>query len=385
MLARFLWVSFQLETICAQPTDAAILSTLEDLPEDLPETYNRHLEKLQHSRASSTTLYKIVFQILTAAQRPLTSEELRHAASVVPGTTAWDNKMLINKITKTIDACGSLLFVDEEESTVRFAHHSIKQHLLLDPIVSSVREYHVNLNEADVRLGEICVTYLNWDVLGLQLCKSNKNSQIQPINIPTALSPSSSTHFKLVNKVAIQLLKASRPSKYNLQHQLQKAANAAQEPRGEQTFTFLSYARDYWLYHSRDFRKASVMNEKSLSLWAHLVEGIPSLSLPWAPESSDSLGPRLLKWIIDNQHGALLHQVFDSGPRLYGANLFSKVWAEGRIVEFLKNGSLASTLNLTFSGVRSAWPQHMGIMTWCASYLIKELTLTNVCHRSELR
>ena len=280
-----------------------------------------------------------IFQILTAAQRPLTTEELRHAASVIPGMVAWDPKNLINDITKAIDACGSLLIVDEEESTVQFAHHSVKQHLLSSPTASSVGEFHVNLKEADVRLGEICVTYLSLDVFSLQVQKPHRNLQIEPINIPSAISPSSSTHSKLINRAAIRLLKARRrPSKTNFdfQYHVQKAANTTHESGGEQAFTFLSYARDYWLHHSRNFEKASVSEEKTLSLWAHHIKGAPSLILPWAPESLGDFGPLLLNWILHNQHGALLHQLTESLLDLYIVDYSFGMATAGRFMQFLR-------------------------------------------------
>ena len=333
---RFLWVSFQLETICTQSTDAAILSILDDLPKDLPETYNRHLAKLEYAKAFDPHLCKKAFQILTAAQRPLTLEELRHAVSVVPGTTTWDSKMWVNDISRTINGCGSLLIIDEEESTVQFAHHSIKQHLLSRPTASTtVSNYHVNIKEADVRLGEICVTYLNLDSMPLQ--KPNSNPQIWPINIPLAISLSSSTHSKLVNRVAIQLLKGSQPSTYDLQHQLQKVGNTLQESGNGQALAFFSYARDHWLYHSRDFEKPSVSNDKCLSLWAHLVKGAPGLVLPWTPENASELGPRLLHWIVRNQHGALLYEVIDNDIRFHAVNVMYENGVAGRIIDFLRN------------------------------------------------
>ena len=215
--------------------------------------------------------------------------------------------------------------VDEEESTVQFAHHSIKQHLLSDVTMSSVGDYHVNLKEADIWLGEICVTYLNLDALSLQLQKLSRNTQIQPINIPSAMSPSS-TRSKLVNKVAIQLLKVSRPSNYDLQHHLQKAVSYAQVPEGQQAFSFRDYARNHWFYHSRNFRMASVSSKESLSLWTHLIENrAPGDILPWTPVPLSDPSPELLNCIIHYQHGALLRQVIDRSLVFGAGHLYVKM------------------------------------------------------------
>ena len=217
---------------------------------------------------------------------------------------------------KIIDACGSLLIMDEEESTVHFAHHSIKQYLLSDPTDLTVEQYHVRLREAEIQLGEICTTYLNLDTLNLQMKAPSKCLEIQPIQIPLAISTSSTASLRVVNKFAIQLLKANRPCTYDPQNQLQQTASLLQGPKAEQTYSFTSYAREYWLFHSRLFEQISVSNSKSISLWIILIEGVPGLMLPWAPEDLYDLGPKFSLWISHNQHGALLRQVIDFHKRL---------------------------------------------------------------------
>ena len=335
---RFLWVSFQLDTVCSQAADADILGILKDLPKDLPETFNRHLRKLHQSEVCDPDLRKNVFRILSAAQRPLTLEELRHAVSIIPGTTAWDTRKLVNNMMKIVDACGSLLIVDEEEMTIQFAHYSIKQHLLSSPTDSIVKQYHVNLNEADIRLGEICCTYLSLNVLSMQLHKSAEHARtIEPINIPSAIFASQS---RLVNKVAIQLLKATRNSSYDLQHQLQKAASQTQAPAAEQSYSFISYAQDHWLFHSRKFELKAVSNVESFYLWISLIEGVPGVTLPWAPEFVYYFGSQVSNWILDNQHGALLKQVLQYKERgvkdeNFGKHLLPHGEREKKLVRFL--------------------------------------------------
>lgn len=71
-ICRFLWVAFQIDSICSQKTDGAILIALEDLPKDLPDTFNRILRKLQHSNAADPVFCKKIFDLVAAAQRPLT-------------------------------------------------------------------------------------------------------------------------------------------------------------------------------------------------------------------------------------------------------------------------------------------------------------------------
>ncbi|RYP15273.1 hypothetical protein DL767_010342 [Monosporascus sp. MG133] len=112
----FLWVALQIESLCAAKTDEAIRQALADLPKDLPETFSRIL---QRSGESGKHYQMRTFELVTAAHRPLTTEELRESLSVVPGHAVWNPARLLNDVYSALACCGSLVTVDEEESTSR--------------------------------------------------------------------------------------------------------------------------------------------------------------------------------------------------------------------------------------------------------------------------
>lgn len=84
---RFLWAVLQIDSICNEETDDAILAALRDLPRDMPAVYDRILHKHSYSAYS-----KKLLQIVSAACRPLTIWELREALSVTPGDETMDQK-----------------------------------------------------------------------------------------------------------------------------------------------------------------------------------------------------------------------------------------------------------------------------------------------------
>jgi ankyrin repeat protein len=308
---RFLWVAFQLDSICSEATDESIVNALQLLPKDLPETFNRILRKLEQIKAADPRLCKRIFELVAAAQRPLTLEELRDAISVVPGETAWNVQKLVNDMHKTLDCCGSLLVVDEEHSTVHFAHHSVKQHLLSSFTDPNVEQYHVRSLEADSSLGEICVTYLNFEVFNTQLTKTKTVPQSQAVDVPSAILRGTLPRSKIVNKLALRLLKSRGDAEYDIFSQLQEAAGHATEfkNRIRREHSFLSYAQEYWLFHSKSFEPT---REISYPLWRRLVTGVVgTVRLPWTPEDWSDLGFELLKWTVENEHGALLYRIFD--------------------------------------------------------------------------
>jgi ankyrin repeat protein len=325
IIDRFLWVVFQLDSICSQETDESIVSTLQSLPKDLPETFDRILRKLEQSKVADPRLRRVIFEVVAAAQRPLTLEELNDAISVVPGETAWNVKKLVNDMHKMLDYCGSLLVVDEEYLTVHFAHHSVKQHLLSNPTDPNVEQYRVRSLEADLTLGEICVTYLNFEVFNTQLTKTKAIPQSQSINLPSAILSGTLPRSKTANKIALRLLKARGDTKYDILPQLQEAASLTREPNKQmqQEYSFLSYAQEYWLFHSKRFERS---REKSYSLWRRLVTGsVGTVKLPWAPENWANLGFAFLRWMVRNEHGALLYLIFDRLENRNAANI-GNVW-----------------------------------------------------------
>ena len=111
----FLWVALQIKSLCAMKTDDDIRDALADLPKDLLETFSRILRRLE---GLGGPYQRRILELVTVARRPLTTEELREALSVVPGDAVWNPARLLNDVYSTLTCCGCLLTVDEEELTI---------------------------------------------------------------------------------------------------------------------------------------------------------------------------------------------------------------------------------------------------------------------------
>jgi len=83
-------------------------------------------------------------------------EELREAIGIEPGQTDLVAARLVNNMRQALACCGSLVTVDEEQRTVHFAHHSIKQHLISEPTEDALAQYHISMPEAELEAGQIC-------------------------------------------------------------------------------------------------------------------------------------------------------------------------------------------------------------------------------------
>ena len=299
-------MAFQIDSICAQNTDHDIIKSLEDLPKGLPATFRRILRRLQRSAFADPNLGRKIFEIVAAAQRPLTLDELGEAISITPGDTVWDRSKSVNDILKSLESCGSFIVVDEELSTVHFAHSSVKRHLLSKPTDLDLPDYHIDPLRADINLGGIAVTYLNLNVLGNQLSKTSGSSQRYAANVPSFVVRSALPKRNVVNKMALAVLRGRKMRGNDSGPNLERSANLLSEKNAhmQEVFSFLPYCQEYWLYHSKSFADSTPY--PVYKLWTSLVSGeVSTVELPWAPENLLDLGEQFVDWISKNRHDAL--------------------------------------------------------------------------------
>ncbi|KAL5372356.1 hypothetical protein DPSP01_013559 [Paraphaeosphaeria sporulosa] len=238
----FLWVALQIQSLCNMKTDHAIREALADLPKDLSETFARILHK---SGSSDPALQARTLQLVLAAYRPLTTDELREALSVTPGDATWDPSKILNDVYSALACCGCLLAVDEEEFTVRVVHHSIKQYMLDG--VDGVRYMGFSLKGAQRMLADTVVTYLSYGVFGTELSRVRAHpivAQSAPSKIMQATMGSSST----ARQLAILLLGTRRQPAFDMSSAVSEARRPLSS-KPEHAFRFHAYAKTYWQDH----------------------------------------------------------------------------------------------------------------------------------------
>ena len=182
---------------------------------------------------------------MLAAYRPLTTDELREALSVVPGDATWDPSRVLNDVYSALACCGCLLAVDEEEFTVRIVHHSVKQYMLDG--LDGVQHTGFSLKEAQRMLADTIVTYLGYGVFGTELSKARAQSvvaQSAPSKIVQATMGSSST----VHQLAIKFLKSRRQHAFDMSRVVAEARSSPNS-KPKHAFRFYAYAKTYWQDH----------------------------------------------------------------------------------------------------------------------------------------
>jgi ankyrin repeat protein len=235
----FLWVALQIKSLCSVKTDHAIREALVDLPKTLSETFARILKK---SGITDPELQAKTLQLVFAAHRPLTTEELREALSVTPGEAVWDASHLLNNVYSALGCCGCLLVVDEEEFTVRVVHHSVKQYILNG--LDDIQLLKFSLPGAQRTMADIIVTYLGYGVFGTELLRAKVHpmmAQSTPSKIVQATIGSSNA----TSRLATRLLRSRRQPAFDMSKAIVEARDSFKS-NPQHTFKFYTYAKAYW-------------------------------------------------------------------------------------------------------------------------------------------
>ena len=238
----FLWAALQIQSLCSMKTDHAIRKALVDLPKDISQTFARILEK---SGSSDPLLQAKTLQVVLAAERPLTTEELREALSVIPGDADWDPSKMLNDVYSALTCCGCLLTVDEEDSTVRAVHHSVKQYILHG--LNDAKHTSFSINDAQRMLADIVVTYLGYGVFETQLSGVNNRSVI-PQSAPSSILQSAMGSSSTARHLAMKLLASRKQPAFDLSKTIAEVRGSP-NCQPETAFKFYAYVRTYWQKH----------------------------------------------------------------------------------------------------------------------------------------
>ena len=259
--------------------------------------------------------------------------ELKDAVSVDLDDVAWDR----SKISAETDAkrflfvCGNLVVFHERDSTVRLAHHTVGQFL---------DEHKRDHSKTDVRIGEICLTYLGFSDFETQVVPTSKNQDLLGAQssrqagfyrIPQILGLSNGVYgfiLGLYNRNKKLPLPGVNYAELMRRHQKQPLpASLAQK------YCLLTYVAENWIWHARSF------DPKTSDRWSEFREFVFYKTLPFDFKPWDTLqGPPNLPhlsiylWALENNHLPLLLLLRDiSGHRSLRPYLEYKTLCRDRV------------------------------------------------------
>ena len=205
---------------------------------------------------------------------------------------------------------------DEDDETVRLAHHTVQQFLLQPPTNSSAPGFHFQLEQADVEVGEICVAYLSFSDFERQITISNPQNLL-PISAmpgPSAILNRATTTLGLRGVTASMFKFGQIICSGSTRHQLPnfdlgKFAKPRKPPSPNlhEKYRLLDYAVKNWTGHTSNF------SEDNTTLWGKFKYLAMDRPMPfdvraWSDSSVSGDLPymALFNWAIDAGHVALL-------------------------------------------------------------------------------
>ncbi|KAK5988793.1 Putative ankyrin repeat protein [Cladobotryum mycophilum] len=156
-----LWVAFQVDELCLQHCDDDIQKAIRNLPKGLEETFDRAVSRIVSQ--GNENIAKQVFRWVAAAKEPLSLNQLREVIFIEVGQQYSKVERRSNGIDYISSWCENLVHIDEELKTVQFAHQAVRQFLLEKYPEARNGQFYLEIEDADHYIGEICVTYLNFN------------------------------------------------------------------------------------------------------------------------------------------------------------------------------------------------------------------------------
>jgi ankyrin repeat protein len=150
--------------------------TLDELPKDLPETYDRILRNIDRSRAAMVA--KEILRWLVHAQRQLTTSELLEVTGFpIQEGPRFDKEAVLGDLDDILRICSSLVSVTTSEGEtgsqsndrsgrhaafapeyIRLAHASVREYLVSDSLC--LAQYSLHDQESHDILASCCLIYL---------------------------------------------------------------------------------------------------------------------------------------------------------------------------------------------------------------------------------
>lgn len=345
---RYLWVALQIESIFpSRPTTIVtheqVFNLINNLPKDLPETYERALEQVTDSRYGES-----IMRIVAAAPSPLTLDEVKVALTVVPGEPVWYAAKVPTNSAHFVALCGgNLLELDEEDQKVRFIHYSVVSHLLQPTENPGTMLYHFTMQDAEILAGAICITFLNMSIFETGVTTTK---QIHGSKLSERVKHAASYEQPLVARLAHHFRKWDHHQPTSPEVDIGRLLLEVQVmnlPKFDPK-CFQGYAASNWLRHSRLFQRQIPVCEAVWHLWMRLLCGDVARAKPGfqslAEDSSSALS-----WAIEHHHEGLIRTIFND-PSTEPGDLeeFSKVV----FANIQKNNCCES----------STWPHCLGIV-----------------------
>lgn len=375
-MRRFLWVKFQLDDLCRAETDSSIREVLRNLPLDLSETYDRLLARIDVGEQRKYV--KRMFEWIICAKQPLEVEELRQAIAFTIDDYYFDPGKIPNDLGGLARICGNLIVIEDEDDSVQIAHYTVEQYLLAEKN-HNTSFFHFIKEEANLRVGQVCVAYLSFSDFELQLTRYDDNhtstfAALEDVVRTESMLPPRSQPSKLVKVLKQFRGNPDTPTGIPFDRYVHSSKWRKPAASLNTKYHLLSYVVENWLLHNTGIQ-IQYEPSRHQALFEHLAleknfsfDLRPWDSIPFRLEgSSDVLQ---IGWAVSTNHIPLLYAV----AKHIGANC---------LANYLERASTAFTLFASRSAETGAqslrkfsgrsidnWPNSEGWECWLCRCLL---------------
>lgn len=301
-------MALEIDDICSQVCEVDVFAALQNLPDTLADTFNRALFRIRNQK--KTAIAKKVFKWVSVVKRPLVLDELQEALCIRVGGTHNEPARLMPHIKKIPCWCANLIELDELSNAVQFMHHSVRT-FILDTTVNpplELQHFHDDEKRFEISVGELCITYLNWNDFRTAVVPFQKASLLCP-------EPRDLTRIALRNEwgqktvgAISRLVHKSREKpdampevdeiedyRSNAESRATRSVNA--------TYAFLRYAKEYWMLHNAQIARDSTVYQ----LWTQMVSGSHQIAkTPWSELEFQNADLSIWTWAESQHHAAVI-------------------------------------------------------------------------------
>jgi hypothetical protein len=293
---------------------------LQNLPKDLSETYDRLLGRIIGRQREQ--LIRRMFEWILCSRRPLRVDEMQEAIAFTIDDVCWDESKIPNDMTRLVRACGNLVVINEETTTLQLAHYTVEQYLLTRsaPIGSPIR---FSLQQAEIAAAEVCLAYLSFTDFETQISTYVDDTTANMSAIESLVTRGSLLPNQHLANAALRIWSSVRPphtkfpSNNSIDYKQYVPPKIPSNSHLRDKYRMLAYAADFWLLHtsaldvgtektSRHFVLFITLLDRQtfyfgISLWIVLPKTLDENVLPIAK----------LGWAIKNNHALLLRTLPD--------------------------------------------------------------------------
>ena len=124
--------------------------------EGLDKAYEDTVNRIENQGQGIRKLAKKMLFWIVFAKRPLTTEELRHALAVEPGSRSLNTRNLYTT-EDMVRSCAGLVTIDQKSNIIRLVHYTTQEYFQRRR-VESFQDVQRDI------IGTSCLTYLSYDV-----------------------------------------------------------------------------------------------------------------------------------------------------------------------------------------------------------------------------